>query len=124
MNKEEWEKLTYGERAWLLGEIMIYLNDESGYYSGWLYIWPDGENWEQCMDDFGDEESYKELEEAFIPRYSDEEIHEAGLYSRKPIPTAVVDAAHYWDSVLGLEPIELIKQSILTFTSIYGIIQA
>jgi hypothetical protein len=110
MIKENWNNLTNGEKAWMLGQIMHYMNDEEVYYcSGWLYIWPDGETYEQCMDDFESDEAYKELEESFITHYSDEEAHDAGLYSSRRIPTLVIEAAHYWDEQLGLEPIEVIK---------------
>ena len=109
MNKEEWEELEYYERAWKLGLIMKYMNDEEAYYSGWLYIWPDGETWEQCVEDFGSEESYKELERSFKAHYSEPESHEAGLYSHRGVPKSVVRDAHYWDEVLGLPPIEVVK---------------
>ena len=82
MTNEEWNKLTNGEKAWKLGMIMMYMNNEDAYYSsGWLYIWPDGERYEECMSDFENEESYKELEESFIRHYGYKEYHDAGLYS-------------------------------------------
>ena len=110
MNKQEWNRLTNGEKAWKLGLIMRYMNDESAYYeSGWLYIWPDGETYDACLDDFADEENYKDLEESFRAHYSDEESHDAGLYSHRGVPTEVVDAAHFWDEQLGLSPIKIIK---------------
>ena len=109
MTREIWNELEYYERAWKLYLIMHFLNDESAYYSGWLYIWPDGETYEQCMDDFNDKESYEELERSFKGHYSDEEIHSAGLYSNKPIPKSVISDAHFWDKELGLPEIEVIK---------------
>lgn len=109
MNQKQWDKLTYGEKAWKLGLIMQYMNDESAYYSGWLYIWPDGESYSACLDDFRDEESYKELEQSFINHYSDEESHDGGLYSCKGIPTEVIEAAHFWDKKLKLPKIKIIK---------------
>lgn len=109
MTHEDWNKLLNGEKAWKLGQIMRYMNDEEAYYSGWLYIWPDGETYQDCLIDFEDEESYKDLEKSFIQHYSDEESHDAGLYSHKGVPNEVIDAAHYWDSVLGLKLIEVIK---------------
>lgn len=110
MNKQDWERLTFGERAWKLGLIMRYMNNEELYYeSGWLYIWPDGELYSMCLEDFRDEENYRELERSFISHYSNKEYHGDGLFSCKGVPTEVVDAAHYWDEVLGLEPIEVIK---------------
>ena len=110
MNQEEWDDLELYERAWKLGMIMKYMNDEEAYYgSGWLYIWPDGETYEQCMYDFNDKESYEELEESFIRHYSDKEAHEAGLYSMRGVPKTVIKDAHFWDAKLGLTPIEILK---------------
>lgn len=112
MTKQEWDNLDYYDRAWRLSMIMRYMNDEEAYYSGWLYIWPDGETYEECMDDFNDEESYKELEDSFICHYSDKESHEGGLYSCRGVPKAVIIDAHMRDEVLGLKPIEVIESSL------------
>ena len=109
MSEEDWNDLSNGEKAWMLGQIMIHMNDEEAYYSGWLYIWLDGETWEQCMDDFNSDEAYQELEDSFIGHYSDEEAHDAGLYSHKDILKSIIKAAHYWDKRLGLEPIVVLK---------------
>ena len=110
MTDEEWEELEYYERAWKLGLIMMYMNDEEAYYgSGWLYIWPDGEKWEECVSDFGTKEAYKELEDSFKRIYGFEEYHENGLYSHRGVPKSVIKDAHYWDQKLGLSPIEIIK---------------
>lgn len=114
MTKQDGERLSFGERAWKLGLIMQYMNNEEAYYgSGWLYIWPDGESYPMCLEDFRDEEFYKELEESFIRHYSDKEYHGDGLFASKGVPIEVLDVAHYWDEVLGLPPIEEIKISWL-----------
>ena len=106
----DWEKLPYWERAWRLGQIMIYMNNEEAYYnSGWLYIWPDGETQSGCKDDFDNEESYKDLERSFRNHYSDAEYHGDGLYGFKGVPLQVVEDAHLWDKILNLKPIEVIK---------------
>ena len=109
MTQEQWNNLTFGEKAWKLGLIMMYMNNEEAYYSGWLYIWPDGITYQDCLIDFEDEESYKELEESFIRHYSDKESHDGGLYSHRRVPTEVIEAAHYWDRRLGLKEIEIVK---------------
>ena len=110
MNKQEWENLDYYQKAWKLGLIMQYMTHEGAYYeSGWLYIWPDGETYQECMGDFDNEESYQDLEESFKSIYSEEEYHDAGLYSCRGVPKEVVEAAHYWDEVLGLKPIEIVE---------------
>lgn len=109
MTKEDWDRLPNGEKAWKLGLVMQYMNDEEAYYSGWLYIWPDGESYSACLEDFRDDESYADLEESFKHHYSDPEAHEAGLYSCRGVPTEVVDVARFWDKELGLPEIEVIK---------------
>ena len=109
MNKQDWDRLTNGEKAWKLGLVMQYMNDEEAYYSGWLYIWPDGESYSACLEDFRDEEMYKDLERSFIGHYSDKESHDAGLYSCRGVPVEVIDVAHFWDEQLGLKPIEVVK---------------
>jgi len=112
MTEQEWENLDNYQKAWKLGLIMQYMNDEDAYYeSGWLYIWPDGETYQECMYDFQDEESYKELERSFIGHYSEPEYHEGGLFASKGVPKEVLEAAHYWDQRLGLEPIKEVKIS-------------
>ncbi len=110
MKEQDWKKLPYYRRAWLLGMIMHYMNDEDAYYnSGWLYIWPDGETYDQCIEDFNTKESYTDLEGSFIRRYRLKEYHKAGLFSSKQIPDEVIEAAHFWDDKLGLPHIEVIK---------------
>lgn len=110
MSEEDWNDLSNGEKAWMLGQIMMKMNDEEAYYSSWLYIWPDGETWEACMDDFESDEAYQELERSFIDNYSDEEAHDAGLYSHEDIQKSIIKASHYWDKRLGLKPIVVLKQ--------------
>lgn len=98
----------YAKKAWMLGQIMQSMNDESAYYGSWLYIWPDDETMEDCEYDFGDEISYNELEASFIPKYK--RCHSGGLFNASK---DVVDAAHEWDKKLGLEPIVNIEKSSL-----------
>lgn len=110
MNKQEWNKLPYYKRAWLLGLVMEHMNHEGAYYeSGWLYIWPDGESYQDCMYDFEKKEDYKDLEESFKRIYKYKPYHNGGLYSFKSVPQEVIDVAHFWDEELGLPPIEVIK---------------
>ena len=113
------DKVDYGHKAWLLNEIISSMNDETAYYdTEWLYIWPDGESYEECIEDFGDKQSFKELENTFLSiyQYNDAEdgedpedaeynFHRDGLYS----PTQeAVDLAHQYDRKLGLSPIKVI----------------
>ena len=100
-SSEEW-----GKKAWLLGKVMQAMNDEEAYYdSGWLYIWPDGEDYENCLADFEDEEDYKDLEKSFKRIYK--AYHEGGLFNADAETEA---EAHRWDNELCLEPIQNIKR--------------
>lgn len=111
--------INYGHKAWVLNQIISSMNDETAYYdTEWLYIWPDGESYEDCIEDFGDKQSFKELENLFISiyKYNDAEegedpedaeynFHRDGLYN----PTQeAVDLAHQYDRKLGLSPIQVI----------------
>ena len=113
------DKIDYGHKAWLLNEIISSMNDETAYYdTEWLYIWPDGESYEECIEDFGDKQSFKELENTFLSiyQYNDAEdgedpedaeynFHRDGLYN----PTQeAVDLAHQYDRKLGLSPIKVL----------------
>lgn len=110
----EKEPVNYGHKAWVLNKIISSMNNEGAYYeTGWLYIWPDGETEEECDDDFGDYDSFKELEDEFISIYKynydqegdDYNFHEGGLYN----PTReAVELAHEYDKKLGLEPIAVL----------------
>ena len=105
----------YGEKAWMINRILSHMNDEEAYYSGWLYIWPDGESYEECLEDFKDKEDYEDLERSFINHYSDSEAHEAGLYRPRYSDASdaewekIIEAAHEWDKKLGLDPIKVIQ---------------
>ena len=109
MNKEQWNTLKPCDRAWRLNQILMHMNDEEAYYSGWLYIWPDGETYADCEYGFETEDDYKDLEESFKSHYSEKEAHKAGLYSSRGVPDQVIEDAHFWDEQLDLEPIEVIK---------------
>lgn len=113
------DKVDYGHKAWLLNEIISSMSDETAYYdTEWLYIWPDGESYEECIEDFGDKQSFKELENTFLSiyQYNDAEdgedpedaeynFHRDGLYN----PTQeAVDLAHQYDRKLGLSPIKVL----------------
>lgn len=123
----EEENINYGHKAWVLNQIISSMNDETAYYdTEWLYIWPDGETEKECDEDFGDKESFEELEDTFKSIYkynsADEEgvdpeeaeynFHRDGLYN----PTKeAVQVAHEYDKKLGLEPIKVlgnVKESL------------
>lgn len=107
------DEINYGEKAWKLNKIMMGMNNEGAYYdSGWLYIWPDGETYEDCLEDFKDKEDFDELEALFISIYSyhddeDEEnnYHDDGLYN---VDQETIDLAHEYDAKLGLDPIQVL----------------
>lgn len=103
INESDTDK-SYSEKAWMLNRIIEAINDEEAYYGSWLYVWPDGETKEDCENDFGDEESYKDLESLFIRKYKT--YHDSGLFTNED---DVIEAAHEWDKKLGLEEIEVFR---------------
>lgn len=101
-DSEESNQLSYGELAWKLGKVMLAMNNEEASYGSWLYLWPDGESKEECLEDFGDKESYDELKKSFKRIYTNPEYHDGGLYTNDQ---SVVDYAHQLDKEFGLKPI-------------------
>lgn len=98
---EEVELNPLAEEAWMMNRVISSMNNEEAYYGSWLYIWPDGESREECAYDFGDHESFDELQETFLRTYK--HYHADGLYAAAP---EVVEYAHSIDSKLGLAKIE------------------
>ena len=47
-------KMSRGEQAYAMNEVISSLNDEGAYYSDWLKFWPDGATLEQAREDFDD----------------------------------------------------------------------
>lgn len=88
---------SYGDKAWKLNQIIQAMNNEEAYYGGWLYVWADGETYDLALTDFGDRESYKELEDTFIRTYK--KYHRDGLFRAEK---DVLEMAHKWDEKLGL----------------------
>ena len=63
------KKMKIWEKAWHMNEIVSSFNDEDAYFgNGWLMIWPDGADREECQYDFEDEDSLVVLERSFIGR--------------------------------------------------------
>ena len=98
---EEVQLNKLAEEAWMMNRVISAMNNEDAYYGSWLYIWPDGESREECAYDFGDQESFDELQETFLKTYK--YYHADGLYDAAP---EVVEYAHMIDSKLGLAKIE------------------
>lgn len=99
---DESSKLSYGELSWKMGEVISAMNNEDAYFdSGWLYIWPDEQTEEECLENFGDKESYDDLKAMFKKVYT--EYHEDGLYTKKK---RIVDFAHEMDKKFNLPPIK------------------
>lgn len=98
---EDVELNPLAEEAWMMNRVISSMNNEEAYYGSWLYIWPDGESREECAYDFGDRESFDELEETFLRIYK--HYHADGLYAAAP---EVVEYAHSIDRKLGLAKIE------------------
>ena len=105
---EPFDSLSNGDKAWILGNILMYMNDEEAYYGGFLYIWPDGEEYDDILDDFADQEDYDELYKSFVRHYK--ASHKYGLFDA---PEELVKYAHELDAKLGLKEIENIPYPTL-----------
>ena len=51
---KNFNKMSRGEQAYAMNEVIASLNDERAYYSDWLSIWPDEETLEEAKEDFDD----------------------------------------------------------------------
>ena len=51
---KNFNKMSRGEQAYAMNEVVSSLNDEGAYYSNWLYFWPDGATPEEAREDFDD----------------------------------------------------------------------
>lgn len=64
--------------AWLMNRVLETMNNEEAYYGSWLYTWPDGTNYEDCEALFSDQESFDDLEAAYLDAFT--EYYEDGWY--------------------------------------------
>lgn len=107
---EEESHENYGDKAWLLNEILSSFNNEGAYYStGWLYIWPDGCSKEDCEYYFGSKEEFEDLEDSFKRIYKSN-YRKDGFY-RKP-SEAALELAHKYDEEMGLPAMEILGESL------------
>ena len=51
---KNFNKMSRGEQAYAMNEVISSLNDERTYYSNWLNFWPDGATLEEAREDFDD----------------------------------------------------------------------
>lgn len=51
---KNFNKMSRGEQAYAMNEVISSLNDEGAYYSNWLNFWPDGATLEEAREDFDD----------------------------------------------------------------------
>ena len=51
---KNFNKMSRGEQAYAMNEVISSLNDERAYYSDWLKFWPDRETLEEAREDFDD----------------------------------------------------------------------
>lgn len=51
---KNFNKMSRGEQAYAMNEVISSLNDEEAYYSNWLNFWPDGATLEEAREDFDD----------------------------------------------------------------------
>lgn len=49
---KNFNKMSRGEQAYAMNEVVSSLNDERAYYSDWLDFWPDGDTLEEAKEDF------------------------------------------------------------------------
>lgn len=67
---KNFNKMSRGEQAYAMNEVISSLNDEEAYYSGWIEFWPDGETIEEAREDFDDypDEAWKYFVRLFRTR--------------------------------------------------------
>ena len=67
---KNFNKMSRGEQAYAMNEVISSLSDERAYYSNWLYFWPDGETLEEAREDFDDysDEDWKKFVRLFKNR--------------------------------------------------------
>lgn len=93
------------KEAWMMNKVISSMGSDEAYYSsGWLYIWPDGEDEEDCKWDFEDSESFDELKKTFESVYKG--YHADGLYDADE---ETIQFAHQKDLELGLPQIRVVK---------------
>ena len=51
---KNFNKMSRGEQAYAMNEVISSLNDEEAYYSDWIKFWPDGATLEEAREDFDD----------------------------------------------------------------------
>ena len=67
---KNFNKMSRGEQAYAMNEVISSLSDEGAYYSNWLKFWPDGETLEEAREDFDDysDEDWKHFVRLFRTR--------------------------------------------------------
>lgn len=94
----------YGKKCLKLDNIIRHLNCENAYMD-WIKLFPDDETEELANEDFNSEEKFKDLLRYFFYLYKKYRKH--GLYTDD---MTIIKDAHYIDSKLDLNPIEIIKK--------------
>ena len=106
--KSDDEIQAQAKKAWFWNQIISKLNNEEAYYDGWIWIWPDGEDYQSCVWDFGeDDENFEDLERTFFEVY--QEYHDDGICNATP---EELEYCHKIDKQLGLKPIENLVYNI------------
>lgn len=67
---KNFNKMSRGEQAYAMNEVISSLSDERAYYSDWLKFWPDGATLEDAREDFDDysDEDWKNFIRLFRTR--------------------------------------------------------
>ena len=78
------------DRAWKMNQVISAMNNEEAYYdSGWLYTWVDGSDFQDAVEYFSDDESFKELEDLYLEVFKD--YYEDGWYNLNKVESNVKD---------------------------------
>lgn len=89
MNK----KISNAKQAWKMNQVILAMNNEGAYYgSGWLYVWPDGSDYSECLEYFGDDESFKELSSLYYKVFKNH--YKDGLYNPIKVGPDALDFAN------------------------------
>jgi len=87
------KKISNAKQAWKMNQVISAMNNEDAYYgSGWLYVWPDGSDYSECLEYFGDDESFKELRTLYREVFKD--YYKDGLYNPEKVGPDALEFAN------------------------------
>lgn len=87
------KKISNAKQAWKMNQVILAMNNEDAYYgSGWLYVWPDGSDYSECLEYFSDDESFKELRTLYRDVFKD--YYKDGLYNPEKVGPDALEFAN------------------------------